>query len=236
MISTRSFLPRAPSFREFASAIVHELRTPLTALSGEVELALRRDRTSEYYREALTRIAERTAELQDLTADLAFIGAQGEFDPGVGQSVCSLAATFDSLAARYARRPSARVSIEPEAARGWVEGDQSLLTGAIALLIEQALRSRRAGARIRVRVGDASHPSGAGERVDLALQAEPGGLWPVDAGTGRGLRPEHEIALAAAANALARCGGGTVAAATFDSGEGLLLRLRRAQPSGGRQP
>jgi signal transduction histidine kinase len=30
----------------FAAAVAHELRTPLAALSGEVDIALRRDRTA----------------------------------------------------------------------------------------------------------------------------------------------------------------------------------------------
>ena len=43
----------------FAASVVHELRTPLAAVSGEIELALLRDRTPAAYREALERIADR---------------------------------------------------------------------------------------------------------------------------------------------------------------------------------
>ena len=41
----------------FAAAVAHELRTPLAALSGEVDVALRRERSAAAYRDALVRIA-----------------------------------------------------------------------------------------------------------------------------------------------------------------------------------
>ena len=62
----------AEQLEAFAAAVAHELRTPLAALSGEVDIALRRERSAAAYREALARIAASVAELVELTGDLTF--------------------------------------------------------------------------------------------------------------------------------------------------------------------
>lgn len=54
----------------FIAEASHELRTPLTALRGELEIALRRERTAEIYRESLQVALENTERLQALTDHL----------------------------------------------------------------------------------------------------------------------------------------------------------------------
>lgn len=55
--------PASDDLEILAAAVAHELRTPLAALSGEVDVALRRDRSPADYRAALVRIAAAVAEL-----------------------------------------------------------------------------------------------------------------------------------------------------------------------------
>ena len=73
--------PPSEQLEAFAAAVAHELRTPLAALSGEVDIALRRERSAAAYRDALARIAASVAELVELTGDLTFLGEQGDDDP-----------------------------------------------------------------------------------------------------------------------------------------------------------
>ncbi len=56
--------------KRFAADASHELRTPLTALRGEIEVALRRDRTAEEYVRVLDSALEEAERLSRLAEDL----------------------------------------------------------------------------------------------------------------------------------------------------------------------
>ena len=57
----------------FTAQAAHELRTPVTVLKGEVELALRRDRSSAEYREALDRVRTEVDWLAELVEALMLL-------------------------------------------------------------------------------------------------------------------------------------------------------------------
>lgn len=67
------------SQRNFISYAAHELRSPLTALQGELQLALRRPRSSESYVETLGKSLSEVQELAQLAEDLLTLArAQGQ--------------------------------------------------------------------------------------------------------------------------------------------------------------
>lgn len=151
--------------RTFAASLVHELRTPLSALTGEVELALRRERTPAAYREALSCIARQAAELADLIEDLALVG-----DPerlrALSTASTDLRELTTQLSARY--DPSqAVIAIAPENIR--VAGDQALLARAFRLLLDHALRPHGHRLPVRLRVA----PDGS-DAAALLLEAASG--------------------------------------------------------------
>ncbi len=56
--------------RRFAANAAHELRSPLTTLHGELALALRRDRSADDYRAAISHALEAATDLRALSEDL----------------------------------------------------------------------------------------------------------------------------------------------------------------------
>lgn len=198
-----------PDITAFAGTIVHELRTPLSVVSGEVDLALARDRSPAAYREALVRIGERVAELVDLTADFALLGDARHLPAAMAGTV-TLQSVFSALADRYGPRRGSPVFFDVESPYRRVLGDEALLNGALALLVEHAVRHRRDESRVRLR---ALPPDEAGERgPQLTLDALPAGFstatWQVLAERPRGEPLAHgQVRLETAARIIHACGG-----------------------------
>jgi two-component system OmpR family sensor kinase len=72
--------------RRFAADASHELRSPLTAMIGELDVTLKRDRTTQEYREALTTLRQRLDTMSSLTADLmVLVRAQEKTAPPIGE-------------------------------------------------------------------------------------------------------------------------------------------------------
>jgi two-component system OmpR family sensor kinase len=65
--------------RRFVADASHELRAPLAVLRAETELALRRERTTTQYRDALTSISREAARLEELVDEL-LAAARAEVD------------------------------------------------------------------------------------------------------------------------------------------------------------
>jgi signal transduction histidine kinase len=156
---------------EFAGAVAHELRTPLTAVAGEVELALRRDRSAAEYRDALQRIATGVAELVAITGDLTLLSDPVALARDASLSTC-LATVLTSVERWFAH--SRAVRIEADAVAGMlVVGDQKRLQRATTLVIEHAIRYRRGDAHVAVR----GFADGNGRR-GITIEAPTGGFWP----------------------------------------------------------
>ncbi len=67
--------------QRFAGDASHQLRTPLAALLGQVQVALRRDRTSEEYRRVLERVRDEGTRLRQIVESLLMLAR-----PEAGQS------------------------------------------------------------------------------------------------------------------------------------------------------
>jgi hypothetical protein len=217
--------------RNFVSAAVHELRTPLAALSGEVELALRRERTAVEYREALERIADRVTELTELSADLAVLSVPAGEARAAGAASIDAGRLLSEVATACAAGGADAVTISPPPAGVDVLGDPASLIRALCLLIRHATRQRLPGARVRL--GPAPERMGDGS-FSLLLEADPGGFRP---GAWRYFAPHGgesaegpapgELRLRAAARLLAE-DGAAIGVVIDGTREALHVRLPRA--------
>jgi two-component system OmpR family sensor kinase len=205
----------AGELEAFAAAVAHELRTPLSALSGEVELALRRDRTHAGYREALSRIARSIGELIELTGDLSLLG-----DPAGAAVIGRRTARLDHLLAqiteRYRTAAPDVVLIDRAGAGVLISGDERLLTRALSLVVDHAVRYRRDGAGVRMRTAPPDDLHAGSGPVDLVVDAVPNGFLPhaweflagaaADAASGRRTR-QGPLRLRTAERIVRDCGG-----------------------------
>jgi signal transduction histidine kinase len=221
----------------FAAAVAHDLRTPLAALSGEVDVALRRDRSADAYREALTRIAGSVAELVELTGDLSLLGEPGD-DDRASTTTARLDAVLAPLRERYASRADVVFAVTPAAsAAATVTGDEALLARAVTILVQYALAHRRTTAGLVIHAACPEDPAGTGGCLDVIVDAAAGTFWPR---TWRGLGEipapgdcaeplPTPLRLRTADRIVTRCGG-SLHAASADGTGGVRIRLRRAEP------
>jgi len=156
----------------FAAAVAHEIRTPLSAAAGEAEIALRRDRPAAEYRDALHRIAGAISELVEISGDLTLLSEPIEDIAGASRSA-ALDAVLSKIRERYAGRDDVEIAAEPPPAAARAGGSERYLARALTLIVEHAVRHRRAGARVAMRILAVT-----GSRVRLAVDAQPPGIWP----------------------------------------------------------
>jgi two-component system, OmpR family, sensor kinase len=211
----------------FSAELSHELRTPLSRLSAEVELALRRERTSEEYRAALG-VVQRSAQQLARTVDALVAAARQEATSGHGTAdAFAVAEEVVGACAGLAAERKLAVEVERPSGPLRVGVDAELAERVLQPVVENAcLYSRR-----RVRITLARRNGAVVYSVDddgpgVALDEreaifEPGnrgqaGRENGNVGAGLGL---------ALARRLARAAAGEVEALPDDSGGRFLIRL-----------
>jgi heavy metal sensor kinase len=147
--------------RRFTADASHELKTPLAVLRGDIEVALRRERTPEEYQRVLQSSLEEIARLTKLTEDLLTLARSDE-----GESVLELEQVqLDQLAsearvyiAPLADSAGVALSYDAPASPVVVEGDQKRLKQLLVNLLDNAIKYTPAGgsARLALAVEDAN--------------------------------------------------------------------------------
>jgi len=201
--------------KRFTADASHELRVPLTALRGTLELALRRERSPEAYREAIADALEETERLSRLAQDLLMLArVEAQAAPTVKQPVALRAFLTDIFEAAQGLNVDGKVRMEladiPEIT---LSLDPDQIRRVIFNLIDNAIKYTRPGGDIRV-----SAETGA-SHCDIHVSD-----------TGEGIDPEHQEAIFdrffRVDKARSRQAGGT--------GLGLSIARSLAESHGGR--
>ena len=144
--------------RRFAAEASHELRTPLASLKAELELALRRPRSTDELRAAIASAAEETDRLAALAEDLLVLARSDEGQLRVDRRPVYARELLEAVAGRFAgRAEEAGLALEVAAPAGLEgSGDRALLEQAIGNLVENALHYGAGTVRLDARAENGS--------------------------------------------------------------------------------
>lgn len=159
--------------RRFTASAAHELQTPLTVLQGHIEVALRRPRTADAYRDTLTVLHAQTETLIRTVRSLLTLSRLDETPPAV--ETVRLSQLLQEEVMHYQSLAEAKgISLQlSQATEGFVQGQATLLREAIHNVLDNAIKYTNQGS-ITVRLTqDKSH-------VSITITD-----------TGRGIHPEH---------------------------------------------
>lgn len=147
--------------RRFAGDASHELRSPLTAMAGEIDVALKRERSAAEYRETLEIVRERLREMAALADTLMLlVRAQEQPREGIVREVPLLPLLQASARRMDALARSRDVSIRTDNLPDLVlYGDEHLLARVIDNLIANAVQYNREGGEVII-AGDVTAPAG----------------------------------------------------------------------------
>jgi two-component system OmpR family sensor kinase len=217
--------------RRFVDDASHELRTPLANLKAELDLALRRSRTTGELEAALRSAADETDRLVRLAEDLLVLArAKGGKLPVRREDTDAVALVRDIVATFVRRAYERGISLDHRAVESLAASlDPLRVRQAVGNLLENALRHTPSGGRISVELqrldGDVAisvadtGPGFSPEFLDAAFEPftrDDEARTRADGGTGLGL---------AIVRAIAAAHGGSVEARNTEHGAEVLLRF-----------
>jgi two-component system OmpR family sensor kinase len=137
--------------RQFTADAGHELRAPLTVLKGDIDVTLKRDRTSAEYRETLMRCREEVERLARLASDLlvlarcdAAVPLEHVADVDFRSLILRLVSRFQAAAVRRG------VRIRVATGEVVVAGDERLLDRVVSNLVDNAVKYCRPGGEVKL--------------------------------------------------------------------------------------
>jgi signal transduction histidine kinase len=211
--------------QRFSAELSHELRTPLAGIRAEAELALRRERSSEEYRQALEQILRKADQMDQVidalvSAARAEAGAARETSDGAAAATSAVEACADASA-----KEGVRMSVVSPQAPVWVRADADLIQRILAPLLENGCRFAesevtvtvaRSDGEVRYEIEDDGPGVDAGAHERIFEPGVRGSREGSPAGAGLGM---------ALARRLARALGGDVVAGSNGPGAHFSVRL-----------
>lgn len=164
------------SQHRFIGDAAHELGTPLAVLRGEIDIALRRERTAPEYRVALQSCREEIERLTRLSENLLALASADAKQPLIHPAPCDAVDIVRVIHSRYARVAAEKQVVFEQAT------PDSLPWHADATAMEQVLGNL---------VVNAIRHTPAGERVTIRAVRDHAGTHLEVSDTGEGIPPAH---------------------------------------------
>lgn len=141
--------------QRFAGDASHQLRTPLTAVLGQVEVALRQERSAEEYQRVLQIVRRRAGEMRQMVELLLFLARMPERSEPPDTRVINLADWLEEHQRRWEDHPRTADISWPhrDAEAGWEIRTQPALLGQLLdNLLDNACKYSEMGTPIRVNI------------------------------------------------------------------------------------
>ena len=168
--------------KQFSMDASHELKTPLTILRGEVEVALRKQRTPQEYEEILQSNLEEINRMSHIVNDLLLLSKADSGDVRLNKEEVNLTEILDDIVDQIqilAQSKNLRIETENHQEETHVLGDPLRIRELFLNLIENAIKYTEEGGSIRIRMErDAPRLSATiltPGRSDVASSAQGGG-------------------------------------------------------------
>jgi heavy metal sensor kinase len=138
--------------RQFTGDAAHELRTPLTILKGELDVALRRQRPAEAYREAIASMAQEVDRLVRLVEDLLILARADAGGVPLDLRPLPVEALVRAAVAHFRGAAQEKaIALQAEgAASPTILGDPDRLRQLLTNLIDNAIAYTPAGGTVRL--------------------------------------------------------------------------------------
>ncbi len=214
--------------RRLTADLSHELRTPLTALRGEMEVALRADRTPRVYQGVLRSALEEIDRLSAMSEDMLLITRADSHLVTAQRHPTDLNALVDRVLEEFRGRIEEKelaVDWSPDPAAAQASIDPGLVTTLVEHLVDNAVKFTPIGGRIAL----ATASRDGGDAIRFQVQDSGPGIAPEDlphvfepfyrADQARSRDTGHGLGLALVA-AVARLHGGAARAFNCDGAGG----------------
>lgn len=137
--------------RQFTADASHELRAPLTVLKGDIDVTLKRDRSSAEYRETLVRCREEVERLARLASDLLVLARSDAVLPLEQVEEVDFRSLVQRVVSRFETAAGGRaVRISVEAEEVVIAGDERMLDRVVSNLVDNAVKHCRSGGEVRL--------------------------------------------------------------------------------------
>ena len=150
----RTFDSLEAAFRrmaQFISDASHELRTPLSVVYAHLELALRKERTAEEYRDAVETCMEAARRMKSNVDDLLVLARADAGELSLQSSPVDLEPAINDTISLLRHSAKERgVEIAAQTTSVWVDGDVARLKEALSNIVSNGIRYNRQGGRVDV--------------------------------------------------------------------------------------
>jgi len=139
----------------FAGDASHELRTPVAVIRTNAEIALRRDREPEAYRESLREIAAESERMTQLVEDLLFLARRGSRDAGMPMGPLDLRDILKEAARELhslAEARGIRIRVSAGTDEATIAGNPAALRRLFLAMFDNALKYSQSQTEVRASI------------------------------------------------------------------------------------